>query len=311
MFGYVRVSSADLRVREYEFYRGAYCGLCRSMGKCTGQCSRMTLNYDFVFLTVVRLALAPEEVCFEQKRCFVHPLKKRNSMKRNSALDFCAGAAAILNYHKIADDLLDEKGFRRLRALMARPMVSHARRKAIKRAPELRELDLKVADGLRELSDIEAAGDPSVDIPADCFGRLLGEIVAFGLEGAERRIAYQLGRNIGAWIYIADAIDDMREDAEKGRYNPFIKLYGGRLPSAEELGSVALAIRNHLYGAEAAVDLMDTESDVLRNIIQNAIYLGIPDKTDEMIKKHNGEDIKDPEDPKDIEDKEDKRRKNK
>ena len=289
MFGYVRVSSDELRVREYEFYRGAYCGLCRSMGKCTGQCSRMTLNYDFVFLTVVRLALAPEKVCFEQRRCLVHPFKKRNSMKRNAALDYCAGAAAILNYHKIADDLLDERGFKKFRALAVKPMVSRARRKAIKRAPELCELDHKVAESLRELADIEAVGAPSVDTPAECFGRLLGEIVAFGLEGAERRIAYQLGKNIGAWIYIADAIDDMSEDGRKGRYNPFIRLYGGRLPSADELESVALAVRNHLYGAEAAVDLIETDAEVLRNIIQNAIYLGIPEKTDSLIKKHTEE----------------------
>lgn len=293
MFGYVKVNNAELKVKEYEFYRGAYCGLCRAMGKCTGQCSRMTLNYDFVFLTIVRLAMAPEKVCFKQRRCVVHPFKKRNSMERNAALDYCAGAAAILNYHKIADDLADEKGRKKARAVFARPFVAHSRKKALKRAPELAELDRRVAEKLCELADIEREAPPSVDVPADCFGRLLGEIVAFGFEGADARVAYQLGRNIGAWIYIADAIDDMKEDFEKGRYNPFVKLYGGRLPTAEELSSVALAIKNHLYGAEAAVDLMDLEEEVLKNIIQNIIYLGITERTDGIIKAYNeGKDKK-------------------
>ena len=57
MFGYVRVQLLELRVREYRYYRGVYCGLCRAQGRCTGQCSRMTLSYDYVFLSLLRMAL--------------------------------------------------------------------------------------------------------------------------------------------------------------------------------------------------------------------------------------------------------------
>lgn len=286
MFGYVKVNSAELKVKEYEFYRGTYCGLCRAMGKCTGHCSRMTLNYDFVFLALVRLAIAPEEIEFKQRRCFVHPLKKRNSMEKNSVLSYCAGASAILNYQKVIDDIEDEKGFKRLRARLVLPFVSHARKKALKRQPELSALDTSVSQLLGELSAEEKGDGVSVDIPANCFGRLLGEIMSFGFEGRDARIAYELGKNIGAWIYIADAMDDMREDFRQGRYNPFLKLYGGRLPTEEELESVSYAIKNHLYGAEAAVDLIDTEYEAVKNIIQNIIYLGITERTDGIIKDH-------------------------
>ena len=37
MFGYVKTVRGELRIREYEYYRASYCGLCRAMGKCTGQ----------------------------------------------------------------------------------------------------------------------------------------------------------------------------------------------------------------------------------------------------------------------------------
>lgn len=286
MFGYVKVNSAELKVREYEFYRGTYCGLCRAMGKCTGQCSRMTLNYDFVFLALVRFALAPVEIEFKQKRCFMHPFKKRNSMVRNPILDYCASASAILNYQKIADDLSDEKGLKKFRAVLAKPFVSHSRKKALKRFPELAPLDQAVAKRLSELDREEKGDNLSVDTPADCFGRLLGDIMSFGLEGADARIAYQLGRNIGAWIYMADAIEDMAEDFKRGRYNPFLKLYGGRVPTAEELESISYGVKNHLYGAEAAVDLMDGADDTVKNIIQNIIYLGVTERTDGIIKAY-------------------------
>ena len=35
MYGYVRTHAPELKVREQEYYRAVYCGLCRTMGKCT------------------------------------------------------------------------------------------------------------------------------------------------------------------------------------------------------------------------------------------------------------------------------------
>ena len=113
--------------------------------------------------------------------------------------------------------------------------------------------------------------------------------MSFGLEGSDARIAFELGRNIGAWIYMADAIEDMAEDFKRGRYNPFIKLYGGRLPTGEELESISYGVRNHLYGAEAAVDLIDGAPPTVKNIIQNIIYLGVTDRTDGIIKAYMSE----------------------
>ena len=98
MFGYVKTVRGELRVREYEYYRASYCGLCRSMGKCTGQCSRMLLSYDFAYLANVRMALSGQKPAFAKRRCMVHPLRRRVMMERNEQLDFCAAASAILAY---------------------------------------------------------------------------------------------------------------------------------------------------------------------------------------------------------------------
>ena len=111
--------------------------------------------------------------------------------------------------------------------------------------------------------------------------------MSFGLEGSDAKVAFELGKNIGAWIYMADALDDMAEDIKKKRYNPFLALYSGELPSAEQLISVSSAIKNHLYGAEAAFDLFPETDAAIKNIIQNILYLGIPDTTDKIIEKHN------------------------
>ena len=298
MFGYVKLSSPESKVKEYEFYRGTYCGLCRAMGKCTGQCSRMTLSYDFVFLALTRLALLDEKVSFVQKRCIAHPLKKRSSMVRNETLDYCSKAAAILNYHKVADDLKDESGMKRFRSRSVLPFVSHARKKALKKEPSLKALDDAVLKELKVLSDIEESDKISVDTPADSFGRLLGEIMSFGLEGSSARIAYEIGRGVGGWIYIADAIDDMREDSEKKRYNPILRLYNGKIPSEEQLSLMYDAVKLRLTVAEGAFDLVSTENEIIENILRNILFIGIPDKTEEIMKKYqnNENERKEPSD---------------
>lgn len=276
MFGYVRVKHTELKVKEYEFYRGTYCGLCRSMGKCTGQCSRMTLSYDFAFLALLRITFDRIPVEFEQKRCLAHPLTKRNTMKHNASLAYCASAAALLNYHKILDDLSDEKGTKKLRALLVYPWIAHARKKALRAG--LSELDETVAQTLKHLSEIEASDTNSVDVPADVFGELLSAIMAHGLEGVNARIASSLGHAVGKWIYIADALDDWNEDAKKKRYNPFLRLYEGKLPTKEDYDSIGMALKNELYEAEAAADLLEFENETIQEIVSNILYLGLPDK---------------------------------
>lgn len=286
MFGYVKVNSPELKVREYELYRGMYCGLCRAMGRCTGQCSRMALSYDFVFLVAVRLTLTDTKMSFSQRRCLAHPLKKRNSMDANDQLDYCARAAAILGYHKIMDDLADEKGFKKIKARMYYPFVKSWRKKAMKAG--LSELDVKIGELLTRLSEIESKRLPSVDEPAAVFGEILGELTAFGLDGAQARIGYQLGRCVGKWIYMADALDDMADDEEKGRYNPFLLLYGGRRPAGEELTLIAEALKAELLGAEGAADLIETDKEPVKNVVENILYLGMPDTAEKILKGECG-----------------------
>ena len=44
MFGYVRVYQPELKMGEFEQYRGVYCSLCKSLGKRYGFFARMTLS---------------------------------------------------------------------------------------------------------------------------------------------------------------------------------------------------------------------------------------------------------------------------
>ncbi len=294
MFGYVRAAREELRVREYEYYRASYCGLCRSMGSCTGQCSRLTLSYDFAFLANVRMALCDTVPAFRRRRCIAHPLRRRMMMEPNEQLDYAADASAILAYEKCRDDVADERGRRRLRARLRCFFLKGAYRRARKRYPDLAE---RVRAHLVRLGEKEKEQRPSVDEVAVIFGDLLADIVAEGLTGDRERLARSIGRQTGRFIYIIDAIDDLPEDAEKKRFNPFLLLYGGPLDEAAK-GGVQDALIGCLSDLEIAFDLIRSDgaperSEVLRNIL----YLGMPATVRRVLyekkehdHKHNKED---------------------
>lgn len=274
MFGYIRTCTPELRVREHECYRAAYCGLCHEMGRCSGCTSRLTLSYDFVFLTLLRLAVTGETPAFTRRACVAHPFQKRPTMQPCEALSHCARCAALLHYWKIRDDGADERGGRRLRAAMLRPVMAGGRRRAKK---TYGELDARIADRLRELSELERARVESADLPASVFGELVREFCAWGLEGSQRRIAAELGYYTGRWIYLVDALDDRKADAERGSYNPFVLLYGDGELIEEQKQSLESALTAELMGVERALDLLDGGAfpDGLE-ILRNILYLGMP-----------------------------------
>ena len=68
MFGYVTPLEGELKVKELQFYKSTYCGLCKAMGKRVCSESRMTLSYDVVFLVLVRFLLQEERISFVKTR---------------------------------------------------------------------------------------------------------------------------------------------------------------------------------------------------------------------------------------------------
>ena len=282
MLGYVRVNMPELRMRDYECYRALYCGLCRHMGKCTGQCSRLSLSYDFVFLAAVRIALLGEEMTFKKKRCLVHPFTKRSTVVDSPTLRYCADASALLSYHKLRDDISDEKGMKRLRARLACIFFGRAYRRARRRHPAL---DRSIAEHLGKLSAYEAdtSSPPSADMPASIFASLMEDVFREGLEDANARISAAIGRAIGHWVYLVDAADDFARDKENGSFNPYLRLFGEEF-TKEQRENVRLSLVRILMDAERAFVLIDSfPNSEIKEILCNALYLGLPQAAEKIL----------------------------
>jgi len=279
VFGYIKPCVPELRVKENEFYRAVYCGLCHALGQKSRLLS-FTLSYDFVFLATVRMAVEKEKsVELASKRCIAHPFKKRYYLKANPSLEASARAAAILLYYNLLDDINDSHGVKKLIAKMALPKAASLRKKNIGDGV----LDSLVAKELELMAKEEQKGQGSVYDLAEPFGRLLGAVFAHGVEDEKRRRAlYAFGRCIGRWIYIIDAVDDIDDDIKSGSFNRLIA-------ERQAVGKEAFA-RNmedalifELAEAEKVLVLFDTDDEGLMNIVKNILYLGMPENARKVL----------------------------
>ena len=89
MYGYVQVYRPDLRFREYEVYRSHYCGLCHTLQQRCNAISRLTLSYDFTFLSLLLDALYEPETDTHKQRCFCG-IGKNATVYHSAVLDYVA-----------------------------------------------------------------------------------------------------------------------------------------------------------------------------------------------------------------------------
>lgn len=288
MFGYVKPVTSELLVKDYEFYRATYCGVCRAMKKHTGALSNATLSYDSVLLALVRMLYIPDsDISAKRARCIAHPLKKRCMLTENSAVEYTARAFAVLTYHKLLDDIADEKLGRRMLVSVARPIAASGAKRA-----RIDDVSTVISEKLSEITALETAKAPSVDEPAHLFGELLGEVFSHGLTDKDAIVTREFGYRLGRFIYAADAAEDYEEDRISGKYNPYVLLYGGEPLTRENRQSIKCALLLECRGMESAVDLMPFGTRyTIENIIKNIIYLGLT-KRIEFLDKDDSDDKK-------------------
>lgn len=282
MFGYVKAYQPELKLRENEFYRAVYCGLCSSMKDLTGAFSTFSLSYDMVFLILCRLAASGDRYEVKLGRCRMNPLKmkKRPVMSDGAELRYAAAVAALLTECKLEDDAADEKGVKRA----AKRMLLPGSKRRLVRAKVPTELEERVRTKLSELYALEAQKPNEISSLAELFGELLGDIFAYGFDGATARILYEIGRGTGRYIYILDAADDAEDDIKCGRYNPVDAVYGSLTESArDELLSV---IKLELAPSASALELIEVPDGgypETLDIAKNIIYLGMPKEAERVL----------------------------
>ncbi|MCR4614620.1 MAG: DUF5685 family protein [Clostridiales bacterium] len=283
MFGYIRAYKPEMKFKEYDIYRGAYCSVCRQLMRSYGPAAQLTLSYDTAFLALVLMAFSEECPQFEKGRCCYNPLKKcHKCINDGGAVEASADISMIMVYYKICDNISDSGFIKRTAAGFIKPVFSRIHKKAAKKQPEAEKI---IADAMQAQAQAEANSGTGLDKAAHPTADAMGKL--FELLIGEGKDIYRFGYLTGRMIYIMDALDDIEDDIKTGAFNPLKAKYG----NSEDFRNYSDGMLNL-----TATELIKTYEKLnpcrYAGILDNIIYFGlsasernIRDKKDKRSKK--------------------------
>jgi len=218
MYGYILPDKSTIKSEQFTLFSAFYCGLCKVIGKNFGQLSRFTTNYDTTFFAAFIFDQLNYPVDFNKEKCVGNPVRGKLIIKQNPLFIRIADINILLAYLKAEDNVYDKE----FGAKSVKRFFKKRRDKSALREPEIAELLEKHYSALREL---EEKCETNIDLVSDCFASMMRDSARVVL--ADKANEHNLGLiyNVGKFVYLADALDDVSEDYKKKRYNPFLAAF--------------------------------------------------------------------------------------
>lgn len=279
----------ELKVREYDIYKGYYCGLCKTLGREFNQFVRLGLNYDLTFLGILLSSIDDKKDSYKMEKCIVSPIKKKLVINSNEHIKYSGSMGIILIYFKLLDDWNDDFSIKS--KLASVPYI-----KPLKKVKSnYNEKYIVIRDRIEELSNLEKIKNNIIDQNADVFGKMM-EVIAkpdIITDTKMKRILGSLGYNLGRWIYILDAYDDLKNDIKNNSYNPIIEQYKYKKDENIEdfinriKENIHLTLTYTLDNIAKSYELLDIYNN--KEILDNIIYLGLRKKMNLIFKRKDVE----------------------
>ncbi len=282
MFGYVTPLKCELRLREFDVYKAVYCGLCDCLQRRCGYFSKILLNYDFVFLSMIGISLSDSQPKIERTHCNTNPLKRCSMCRHPAAQTYSAAALCVSASCKLRDDIADEHGLKKLRAAVLLPTARAAEKRALRLYPELEsDVILPLSRQTAAEKNAECTLDAAIDNTAASLAAILAH---YARNDDELRILHRLGYVLGRFIYLADAADDLEQDVAKKRFNPLLRKFSITKGDSTKLANARKFARGEMMLAAAEVgdcyNLLDINN--FKGILDNIVYLGLRHTADSV-----------------------------
>ena len=261
MFGYLTPDKDTLSQSEYDDYKAYYCGVCHAIKSRYGGVLCACLTYDAAFIALTNGVFS--EDAKEQKRCVINPFKKVWIYTGN-ATQYGADVNIYLAYRKKRDDWQDEK---RLLSGVAMELLRHASSKAKDR---LGDAAKRADEYFKELASLEKANSDNIDATAMTFGYALRALFeGMPVHRREKVALPYIGFNLGRWVYLLDAWDDLEKDEKRNNYNVLLVKFGTAKAAQGHLERVEYNLLQSLSQAGKAADLLEDNKrkQLLLNII--------------------------------------------
>ena len=130
-----------------------------------------------------------------------------------------------------------------------------------------------MAKKLAKLRQLEKENCDNPDLPAGCFGALLGEVFVYE-DDMWAKYLREMGRDLGRYIYLADAAMDFSRDQKKGQYNPFLAMGVDDPQKWEQYLLMAMGRCTDYYERLPLVQ----DKSILDNILYSGIWIKLRSK---------------------------------
>ncbi|NLT19074.1 MAG: hypothetical protein BWX72_01023 [Firmicutes bacterium ADurb.Bin080] len=275
MFGYITADKPNMLIKDYAEYRAYYCGLCKSIGKINPQLMRLTVNYDIVMLSILAHNYAKIKPEAGMGRCVIHPIGKKFAiLKHDQVQEKIVDINTILGYYKLKDDISDENSGKKK---IAKDYIKGKYKKAAKRIPGFDSIISKIYEDF----DIIQKNKGNLSELIEKSAEMLSEVGKEACPGYDDSLDV-FCRNLGRWIYLIDAYDDLWKDYKSNSYNPLIM--GKELTEeiVEDLTTMVRAnLNDYIRKIRDSYDTMDIT--ISEGPLSNVIYLGLQARTDQVL----------------------------
>lgn len=235
MFGFLRIAKKGLLKSDRALYNAHFCAACHTNAAFGGRLTSLLTSYDQTFLMLVFSALDEHRKEAPVMRpCTAFPLR-RVAVQPTSAT--AGRLLAALNVSlvdaKLKDDVQDEG---RLRSRLASRLLAR-RSESAREVLQAHDFPVDVIDRLRqrqsdaessEQPDLTTLSTPTADVLAEIFGFVATLTVRPNYETTLRR----LGEALGRFLYVWDALEDLKADQKAGRFNAIVASFGPEAPSS-------------------------------------------------------------------------------
>jgi len=306
MFGYVTPCKMEMKIKDYEKFKAYYCGLCRSIKSNFGNLPRVTLNFDMTFLSILLDSLSDSKYNFIEFKCLVHPLKKRLMLDNSKALDYAAFCNVTLAYYKLMDDAQDSQTIKsKVSSMILKNYLPKSKDLSNSNPLDMNNIVYNevmdyTKDKIQLLNTFEASHKDmsideqlsidehlSIDELSDVFADLTGFIISFYYKEAPfKEDLYWLGYNLGKWIYIIDAYDDLETDMKNNEFNAINSLINTDKLDFENFSELVKPRIDFLLSTCAQQCLKYLNNlPLIKNedILYNILELGLMEKMDKVL----------------------------
>ncbi|MGX8680661.1 MAG: DUF5685 family protein [bacterium] len=259
MFGYIVYNQKQMSEVDLETYRSYYCGLCKCLARQFGLPASLTLSNDMTFLTILLSGLYEPDDVVTQERCMIHPLSS-HQVRRNRYIEYGAHMTILMAYYKSLDDIKDEHKHH---------LIYHALKKPFQKIQVLYPRQIRtIEEELEVIARLEKDNSTDLDALCNSFGRALGGIFMM-YEDIWADELYEVGYQIGRFIYLLDAYDDLDDDLKHHQFNAL------RERSLEDGFEDDIFDILEMFMSEATLSFETLPIIRNREILRNILYSGV------------------------------------